>query len=173
MKIDYHKMLTANEKEAVCEYSAQIGWGFTPTSIRELLKRYIDGDIKEKAKVCYLLEDCNFHNICALLADEKVEEAKKQIDKDIPLPQKREGTDVVVAWVMETSNGKYLHMNTTEDGNGTFFDETESLFDAYWTKKLNALKEIRWGEFSAFEEGFPKYHKIRFSYEYLDTAQDD
>ena len=79
----------------------------------------------------------------------------------------------VEAWVMEGSKGKYLHMNSTEDGDGTWFDWTENMFDAYWDKSLDDLKDIAETEFSDFEENYPKYHKVRFTAEVLETAQAD
>ena len=175
MKIRFNEILTDAEKNEVACYSARIMWGFSPESIREQIKRYQNGDIKEKAKVCYLLEDCNFHELCGYLAEGKIEEAKRWIALEFPMDEdpKEDNIQEVEAWVMEGSKGKYLHMNSTEDGNGTWFDWTENMFDAYWDKSLDKLKEIAETEFSDFEENYPKFHKVRFTAEVLETEQAD
>ena len=175
MKIEYWKMLNEQEQEEVQNHSAKIFWGFNETSIRELFKRYMEGDLKEKAKVCYLLEDCNYHELCRLLAEGKIADADRWIEKEFPLeevetPQSNQKIEV---WVMEGRNGEYLHINTTEDANGTWWDWTYSIFSAYWNESLENLKEIAEIEFSDFKEGYPKFHKVRFTAEILETAQDD
>ena len=38
----------------------------------------------------------------------------------------------VKTWTAELSPGEFLHINSTEDGDGTWFDTTQNLFDAYW-----------------------------------------
>jgi hypothetical protein len=108
MIIEYWKMLNGQEEDEIRAYSAKIGWGFNETSIRELFKRYMEGDLKEKAKVCYLLEDCNYHTLCGFLAEGKVAEAKNWIDDEFPIEEPDTISKDVVAWVMEVSNGKFL-----------------------------------------------------------------
>ena len=175
MKIKFNEILTDAEKKEVFAEAASSMWAFSPKSIREQLKRYMNGNLKEKAKVCFLFEDCNFHELCGYLAEGKIEEAKRWIALGSPMDEEPIEDDVkeVEAWVMEGSKGKYLHMNSTEDGDGTWFDWTENMFDAYWDKSLDDLKDIAETEFSDFEENYPKYHKVRFTAEVLETAQAD
>jgi hypothetical protein len=80
--------------------------------------------------------------------------------------------EVVEAWVMEGCKGKYLHINATEDGNGTWFDWTESIWEAYWDKNLDSLKTIAETEFTEFVRGYPKFHKIRFTATTLESEED-
>lgn len=173
MRIDYRKILSNKEKKEVMCNSARIHWGFNAESIRELFKRYLDGDIKEKAKICYLLEDCNFHTLCGMLEEGKEEYAKKWIELEFPLDDGsgEDNTQEVEAWVMEGIKGNYLHINTAEDGDGTWWDWTSSIWDAYWDKSLDKLKDIAAFEFKDFEEGYPKYHKIKFTATLKETEQ--
>lgn len=78
----------------------------------------------------------------------------------------------IETYVMEGSNGKFLHINATEDGNGTWFDWTPSIWEAYW-HDLEPLKEIAMLEFSDFEKGYPKFHKVRFTCEKIETVKED
>ena len=181
MEIKFYEILNEKERDEVADYSVKILWGFSPESIREQIKRFENGDIKEKAKVCYLLEDCNYHTLCGLLANEEIAEAYKWVDKempleedeDIPIEEPNPQKNVVEAWILEGSKGKYLHINSTEDGNGTWFDWTGNVFESYWNKSLEDLKNIAETEFSDFEENYPKFHKVRFTAEVLETAQAD
>lgn len=82
------------------------------------------------------------------------------------------GTDnptILDAWIVEMSPNRYLHMNVTEDGNGTWFDDTESIWEAYWNGSLDDIKEIAETEFSDYSADFPKYHKVRFTYKITET----
>lgn len=85
MAINFWEILTEAEKNAVSRKSARIRWGFTPQSIREELTAYKEGDIKAKAKVCALLEDCNFHTLCEYLSNGDVAAAEKWCDDKLPL----------------------------------------------------------------------------------------
>ena len=78
----------------------------------------------------------------------------------------------IETYVMEGSKGKFLHINAIEDGNGTWFDWTPSIWEAYW-HDLEPLKEIAMLEFSDFEEGYPKFHKVRFTCEKIETVKED
>lgn len=78
----------------------------------------------------------------------------------------------VDTYVMEGSKGKFLRINATEDGNGAWFDWTPSIWEAYWND-LGQLKEIALGEFSDFDEGYPKFHHVRFTCENLETIEED
>ena len=169
MKIEYWKMLNDKEKDAVCAKSARIRWGFTPKTIRAEFRRYMRGNDKTKAKVCYLLEDCNYHTLCGYLANGDVAAAFEWIDKEMPLPVPV-SQKTVTAYIMEGSQGEYLHMNSTEDGDGTWWDWSKNMFEAYWNKSLEDLQEIADTEFSDFGENYPKFHKVRFSAKILETV---
>lgn len=172
MKIKYTTMLTEKEQDAVCAKSARIRWGFTPKSIRAEFRRYMKGNDKTKAKVCYLLEDCNYHTLCGYLADCDVEAAEAWIEKEFPMPNpKKSNKTEVEAYILEGSKGKFLHINSTEDGNGTWFDWTPSIWEAYWDRKQSDLKLIADTEFSDFAEGYPKFHKVRYTAEMLGTIE--
>ena len=73
----------------------------------------------------------------------------------------------VTGWVAEMSKGQYLHINATDDGDGTWFDFTPSVFQAYCMNTRKDLKNICDFEFSDYPKGYPKYHKVRFSYEFV------
>ena len=83
--IDYYRTLTDEERELVTDYSAYIRWGFSPETIRAEFWHWKMGDLKAKAKVCYLLEDCNYHTLCGYLANGEEQKAKEWIDKEMPL----------------------------------------------------------------------------------------
>ncbi len=72
----------------------------------------------------------------------------------------------IKTWTAEMSPGKFLHMNATEDGNGTWFDTTENLFDAYWNDH-DQIEDICLTEFSQFGAGFPILREVEFSYKIL------
>lgn len=76
----------------------------------------------------------------------------------------------VVAYIAEMAQGQYLHINATEDGDGTWFDFTPSLWASYWNTSLENLKEIAELEFSDFPKGYPKYHKVKFDWRILETV---
>lgn len=75
--------------------------------------------------------------------------------------------DAVTSFICELSKGFYLQIVPTEDGNGTYWTETSSIWEAYWDKDLEKLKGVVATEFVAdsFSKGYPKYHRVRFSYE--------
>lgn len=74
----------------------------------------------------------------------------------------------ITAWIMEGMPGQFLHINCTEDGDGTWFDWTPVIWCAYWMKSLEDLKNIAKTEFSDFPSGYPKFHKYDFSYQKRD-----
>ena len=78
----------------------------------------------------------------------------------------------VTGWVMELSKGRFLHINATDDGNGTWWDDTPSIWEAYWYKDLADMKNVASLEFSNFPQGYPKYHKVRFTAQVLATERD-
>lgn len=67
------------------------------------------------------------------------------------------------AFVAEMSRGKFLKINQTEDGVGTYWTETTNLLEAYYSQKVEELKEICSFEFSNFPEGYPKFRLIHFA----------
>lgn len=69
-------------------------------------------------------------------------------------------------YIMEGSKGMFLHINADPSGDGTWFDWTPSVFEAYY-HDLDQLKEIAKFEFSDFEDGYPKFYKAKFIFENL------
>lgn len=83
--MDYYSMLT---KEEICEVQTEAydkEWGFTPVEIREVFNRWKDGDQKEKVKVLYLLEACNFHTLRGKLEKGDKAGAVAWMDAEMPL----------------------------------------------------------------------------------------
>ena len=70
----------------------------------------------------------------------------------------------VDTYLMEMSKGQFLRINANENGDGTWFDTTTSVWDAYFAER-KALKNIADLEFSDFPKGYPKFHKVRFTME--------
>ena len=93
-------------------------------------------------------------------------------DDDFSCSCKTISSKSIETYVMEGSKGKFLHINATEDGNGTWFDWTPSIWEAY-QNDLKQLKEIALGEFSNFDKGYPKFHKVRFTCEKIETVKED
>lgn len=85
--MDYNSMLTEEEKLEVKTEASDREWGFSPEEIREVFKRWKDGDQKEKAKVLYLLEECNYHTLCGLLKKGDKAGAVAWMDAEMPLDQ--------------------------------------------------------------------------------------
>jgi hypothetical protein len=83
--MDYYSMLTKEEKVEVQTEASEREWGFSPEDIREVFKRWKDGDQKAKAKVLYLLEDCNYHTLCGLLDKGDEAGAVAWMDAELPL----------------------------------------------------------------------------------------
>lgn len=76
-------ILTEQEMAKVRAFSARIEWGFTRESIRYQIAKFAKGDEKTKAKVYYLLEDCNFHTLARLLADENYAAARLWVKENM------------------------------------------------------------------------------------------
>ena len=70
-------ILTDKEVGECQRFSARIHWGFNEETLTKQIKRFEDGDTKEKCKVYYILEDCNFHEVAEMLAEGKIAEAYK------------------------------------------------------------------------------------------------
>ena len=83
--IAYNRMLTEKQFDAIKSYATKISWGFTPNGIRKQLERYQKGTELTKAKVCSLLEECNYHELCKLLAKRDIEAAIKWCNDVMPL----------------------------------------------------------------------------------------
>lgn len=84
-KIAYNRMLSEKQFNAVRSYASKIRWGFTPKGIRKQIERYQKGTELTKAKVCSLLEECNYHDLCKFLAVRDIESAIKWCDEGMPL----------------------------------------------------------------------------------------
>lgn len=72
----------------------------------------------------------------------------------------------VRTWTAELSPGEFLHINSTEDGDGTWFDTTQNLFDAYWNDH-DQIENICETEFFDFVKGYPILREVEFSYKVL------
>jgi hypothetical protein len=75
----------------------------------------------------------------------------------------------IETYIMEVRKGEYLRINAMEDGDGTWFDFTKNVWDAYM-HDLDILKEIASDEFHDFEDGYPKFHRVRYTFEKIDTV---
>ena len=78
--IEYTKVLTEGELDEVYAYAQSHLWGLSKKTLKEKIKEYKSGDLKEKCKIYALLEDCNFHTLSSLLVEEKYAEARKWVD---------------------------------------------------------------------------------------------
>lgn len=65
----YHRILTPEECRAVGRQATEMGWGCDQQEFSEQMRRFENGDIKEKAKVYALFEEMNYHDICKALAE--------------------------------------------------------------------------------------------------------
>lgn len=71
---NWRKLLTYEEVGKCQAFAAKRHWGFSRQSLTKLIERFEEGDAKERCKVWFILDDCNFP--CAsLLAEGKVKEA--------------------------------------------------------------------------------------------------
>lgn len=85
IRLDWDAALGYCERENTL-ISGKIGWGFYPQDLLVLCCLHEAG--KHRRVIEDLLEDCNFHTECGLLADGKYDECKKVIledDEEIPL----------------------------------------------------------------------------------------
>lgn len=80
-----YELLTQEDKNALGKRAAEIEWGFTPESIREEIRKWESGSMKQKQEVVYLLEDCNFHALANLLDNGDLYGAKNWADEEMPL----------------------------------------------------------------------------------------
>lgn len=75
-----YEILSGKDMNAVSCDAARRKWGFSERSllaqIRKFEKAMVKGDKHGTSLVCALLEDCNFHDICGLLAEGDVEGAR-------------------------------------------------------------------------------------------------
>lgn len=77
-KIDitnWREILTAEDIDECKAFTAKIHFGFNSKSLKRQIKRFENGDIKEKCKVYFILEDCNFHDVAGMLARGNVQDA--------------------------------------------------------------------------------------------------
>lgn len=73
-------ILSPKDVEELRDTAARIGWGFTRESLEEQLVMFEQGDTKAKARVFYLLEDCNYHDVAGALAKYDVAGARRIAD---------------------------------------------------------------------------------------------
>lgn len=176
MQIKYWEMLSDKESKAVGEEAMRIRWGFTPKTIRKQYNRFVNGSIKVKAMVCALLEECNYHTLCGYLSVNDTKSALEWIDREMPLDKKpvNKEEETIEAYIAEISKGKYMTIKKTDDGDGTYAESTDSPWLAEWDTDLDHLKGVVGFEYyaSKFEKDYPKYHKVRFTYEVIDKDVD-
>lgn len=77
---EYYKVLTDSELDEVYSYAQSHLWGLSKKILKEKIKEYKSGDLKEKCKIYALFENCNFHALSSLLVEEKYAEARKWVD---------------------------------------------------------------------------------------------
>lgn len=71
---NWREILTAEDIDECKAFTAKIHFGFNRKSLTKQIERFEKGDIKERCKVWFILDDCNFP--CAsLLAEGKVKDA--------------------------------------------------------------------------------------------------
>lgn len=83
--MDFYSILTKEEILEVKTEASDREWAFSPIDIREVVDRWEEGDQKEKAKVLYLLTDCNFHTLSGLLKKGDKAGAVAWMDTEMPL----------------------------------------------------------------------------------------
>lgn len=72
---DWRKLLTDEEVGKCQAFAAKIHWGFSSKTLTKQIQRFEKGTMKTKCKVWFILEDCNFHDVAAMLANGKVKDA--------------------------------------------------------------------------------------------------
>lgn len=83
MKYEY-VALTSEEERVIVADCRDHGWGFTHDGLVGLVRRFVDGDILEKSKIDFRLEECNVHELANLLLANKIDEAYEWIDRVVP-----------------------------------------------------------------------------------------
>ena len=79
---DWINILTAEDIDECKAFTAKIHFGFNRKSLTKQIERFEKGDIKERCKVWFILDDCNFP--CAsLLAEGKVKETYEWIKQNL------------------------------------------------------------------------------------------
>lgn len=77
------EILTAEDVAKEQRYAAKIRWAFSAKSLNAQIDRFEAGDDKEKCKVYFLLEDCNFHEVAGLLANYGAAWARKWVKDNL------------------------------------------------------------------------------------------
>lgn len=79
---NWRDILTAEDIDECKAFTAKIHFGFNRKSLTKQIERFEKGDLKERCKVWFILDDCNFP--CAsLLAEGKVKEAYEWANTNI------------------------------------------------------------------------------------------
>lgn len=73
----YHRILTPDEVKAEAKRAADLEWGCDQQEFAEQIRRFNNGDLKEKAKVYAFFEEINYHDICEALAEGDTGKANK------------------------------------------------------------------------------------------------
>jgi len=76
--------------------------------------------------------------------------------------------EMATAYVMETAKGEFLQVLHGPDGNAISLDFTNSIWEAYWGKSKDCLEGFTGYIDDGFKRGYPKYHKVRLSCEFVD-----
>ena len=72
-------------KRNVRDKDRKNGYGLSYADIRKFIKQYKEGDEKQRFFILERLENCNFHHIYALIAEERYEEAEEVAAEDLKL----------------------------------------------------------------------------------------
>ena len=79
---NWREILTAEDIDGCKAFTAKIHFGFNRKSLTKQIERFEKGDIKERCKVWFILDDCNYP--CAsLLAEGKVKETYEWIKQNL------------------------------------------------------------------------------------------
>ena len=79
---NWREILTAEDIDECKAFTAKIHFGFNRKSLTKQIERFEKGDIKERCKVWFILDDCNYP--CAsLLAEGKVKETYEWIKQNL------------------------------------------------------------------------------------------
>lgn len=72
----YSEILTKEEMQAEWKRAADLERGVNEDEFLEQIRRFENGDLKEKAKVYVFFQEINYHEVCEALADGATSKAK-------------------------------------------------------------------------------------------------